>query len=749
MLIIVGRVIVLLLMLTGSGVVRARDVNETDLRIFEFTSVVFTHVGRCQLKGLMSFDGARQRMAVYWTEPGRVRDDNTFFVSACDVLFTEKAVHYWIHGVAEPGILRWSDRASAPLLARQSDVQSVLRSALAIVNYLHCKPEPERFPQHLHCFLRDSRFHPEYTYEYTPDETDKSDLFDNTVTDRQILSALPLGRQYVKKTLDDGTLQWRFKKTLNNEPVIRVTVKRRAHLQEAASSSPFDADTLGQWSLIPEAYRFYWSCRAACLELSSCTSPNPQGSTLCHRIKSYLEARQVPDQVCRALERLWFDTALVTGDIGCVRQSLQATVTGFCQDDSVSNLQALVELGRIVEKLESHCPKLPQTTLKPVIEQVVKHAGEGIVESFSQLIRTIDANNWSSFGDLLLEAIRCQGLVENTTVDALATSYQATRLVREKKPFDRSKSCATVKQYLDLLNDDPPPGALTMGDVRYVLKKGLTRHYPGSESKAMGGLVENVVKSLRLIAGEGPFRGNQAELTKSIERFSRTYFDVCQTKKPIDMALATFLALSFYDISTPQDHDVLCGQISQLSYCFQSQVNTMLRAHAIHSLLSPDDVEGIFHRYYEEQFRGYVGDPLCPAFKFPLTANEEVRLTNKLILRFLQLEPLFEEMSLKVKYGGGSVKLKDKTVSGVSRATRYLLPSMAFLRQPSYPGVACHYRGEHGFAAVIPARLYQADCRPKERFQAMQYFHLGHRIEEIMKRERAFVEREYQGGEKQ
>jgi hypothetical protein len=37
---------------------------------------------------------------------------------------------------------------------------------------------------------------------------------------------------------------------------------------------------------------------------------------------------------------------------------------------------------------------------------------------------------------------------------------------------------------------------------------------------------------------------------------------------------------------------------------------------------------------------------------------------------------------------------------------------------------------------VIKGPLYIEGERPKEKFKAMKYFHLGHRLEEIVKRER-------------
>ena len=161
----------------------------------------------------------------------------------------------------------------------------------------------------------------------------------------------------------------------------------------------------------------------------------------------------------------------------------------------------------------------------------------------------------------------------------------------------------------------------------------------------------------------------------------------------------------------------------------------MLAERKLSELVTSDDVEQVFG-IYERIFRRYIYDPLWPAFKFPLTDNEETRLRNKLKLRLSQLETLFEKMSLKVKYGGISDELKEKTLHEISRAAQQLLPEAAFLRNPPYPGISCQYRGKYGFTAVIRGQLYREGERPKEKFKAMKYFHLGHRLEEIVKRER-------------
>jgi hypothetical protein len=107
----------------------------------------------------------------------------------------------------------------------------------------------------------------------------------------------------------------------------------------------------------------------------------------------------------------------------------------------------------------------------------------------------------------------------------------------------------------------------------------------------------------------------------------------------------------------------------------------------------------------------------------------------------MELEALFDEMSLKVKYGGSSAELKQKTLYEVSCAAQQLLPETAFLRIPQYPGVSCQYRARYGFTAVIRGPLYEDGNGAKEKFKAMKYFHLGHRLEEIVKRERESLAR--------
>ncbi|MHC4228172.1 MAG: prepilin-type N-terminal cleavage/methylation domain-containing protein [Planctomycetota bacterium] len=42
--------------------------------------------------------------------------------------------------------------------------------------------------------------------------------------------------------------------------------------------------------------------------------------------------------------------------------------------------------------------------------------------------------------------------------------------------------------------------------------------------------------------------------------------------------------------------------------------------------------------------------------------------------------------------------------------------------------------------AVIRSPLYRDGERPKEKFKAMKYFHMGHRLKEVVKRERELIQ---------
>ncbi|TSA56557.1 MAG: hypothetical protein D4R45_00590 [Planctomycetaceae bacterium] len=731
------KVTVLFFIISTPGTLRADESSRTDLRLFEFTSEFYMLMGPGRLYGLMASDGPRHRIAIYWIEPA-VYHDNTFFLGYSDFIFSGDVVHFWIYGATQPGIFDLSNKESDHLLPRDVSVKSVTHSALAIASRVRSESEETKTPMEVGKFFRQSRNQANYSYEVPSEQTSIEWTSSNDTSDVQILNALPYGRKYSKETQSDGTVVWQAQRLLEGPQVARVTVKPVSGTQIDDSGNMFNPNSLGQWTLVPEPYRFYWSFDRSYSELKDTMNDVVPSRVLHDRIESFLDNNKVPARIDMAFNQLLFKTALLTGDKQRVSLSAQAVVAALCRDSSTSSYQNLLELARIDVQIREQYPQQADDLVCPLIGLMVRHIGTEARSSIERIIPTIEINKWFSYGKLLIDEARIQGLVEIDIVDTFAARLDTVRLAKERLPVDPCETCASVKQYLAQLDADPPKGNLTMDDVRQILKEGLAKPLADANLEFKQELVEDVVRSIRLIAGEGPFRGDKARLIESVKRFSGLYLVVFRNKDPIDTVLATFLALSFCDISTPEDHDLLFSQIQKLCGEFQSRTNSMLTERGLGELVAPDDVEQLFTRYKQKFYR-YIDDPLWPAFKFPLTANEQTRLRHKLKLRFDQLGPLLDEMALKVKYGGVSDELKKRTCYEIAGAILQLLPQAAFLRKPSYPGVSCQHQGEYGFTAVIRGPLYIEGDRPKEKFKAMKYFHLGHRLEEIVKRERELV----------
>jgi hypothetical protein len=729
------KVTVLLFIVAAPAAVRADDAMGIDLRLFEFTSEFYMPMGMGRFDGLMASDGSRHRIAIYWVEPAVFRD-HTFFLGYSDFIFSAGRVHYWIYGLSQPGTFNLSGNSADPLLPRDVSPESVARSALAIVSRIRSEPPNENSELAVGTFFTQSRDQAAYSYEVPSEQTSGHEASDDRDSDAEILNTLPYGRKYLKETRSDGALVWRAERVLDGPHIATVTVKPLSGMEIEDAESVFDIETLGHWAQIPKPYRVYWSFEQVYSKLKDEPDSTVPSRELHDGIEAFLEKNEVPPGAGTALNQLRFKTALLTGDTDRVRRSAQAVVSTLCADEPVSNYQCLLELARNAAQIRERYPQQADKLARPLIAQMVKHFGRDTAGAIEKFLPTIESNKWFWYGKLLVEEARTQGLVEKDMADTFSARLETALLARELPPTDPCESSASVKQYLAQLDADPPKGTLSLDDVREILQKGLAKPFAAAKLDSRDKTVEDTVRSIRLIAGEGPFRGDPAKLTKSIERFSWLYLVVDKTREPIDTVLATFLALSFWDVSTEEDHEMLFSQICRLSEEFQSLTNSMLSERGPSELVAPSDVKRVFERY-ETRFKEYIDDPLWPAFKFPLTENEQTRLRNKLKQRFAKLEPLIKEATLKLKYGGASPQLKQKPVYEISRAVQQLLPQATFLRNPPYPGVSCQFRGAgYGFTAVIRGPLYRDGDRPRAKFKAMKYFHLGHRLEQIVIKER-------------
>ena len=241
----------------------AHEDSAPDFRVFEFRCGFNLPVGSGHIDGLMASEGARRRIAIYWIEPTMFCEAEAF-VRYSDFIFDGEAVNYWIHGMTRPALFGLRDAQGDLSLPEQETPESVVRSALGVVSRLRGVPRNGDIPLEVDTFFVRSRDQPQYNYDAFSDATVGSWPVAGANSVAQVLDALPFGREYSKNTRADGTLVWCAKKGSKSLAVTTVSVRRIACPDKNYSRRAFDAQTLGEWELVPEAYRAYWSLDLAC-----------------------------------------------------------------------------------------------------------------------------------------------------------------------------------------------------------------------------------------------------------------------------------------------------------------------------------------------------------------------------------------------------------------------------------------------------------------------------------------------------
>lgn len=729
-----GRLTVLLLLLTTSRLpAQGQQGSTTDLREFEFVCEFQLPMGRGRLDGRMASDGSRRRITIYWTGPDVYREGPPF-IHHVDLIFTPDSVAYWIQPGTQRGNIPLRAGENGPLLPSEQSVDSIVQSALAIVGRIGVQDGADAALE-VGRFFRDSRDSLQYAYKVPVHESDGNDPPSPVDADATFLNSWPAGREYVKDRRQDGVTVWQIKKALPGVLVASVAIKPATEALMVDRKGLFDPNTLGRSPLMPEAYGAYWSFDAALEELAGITDKTAGSRALCKRFDSRLNDSNAPLEVRRGMYRLWFKAAVMTGDTGCVRTCMERALVGTREDTRFGSYFGLLELARCSGEIQSQFPQDTQEWLRPLVAEGVKRAGPDAGYCFDRLMPLIDMNRWFAFGEFFVDEIRGQGLMEDAAMRDIAVRFKAAELARGWRAEDPCESSPRVRQYLARIDDAPPKGPIDMETLGRVLERGLATACDGMDLQAKERIVDGIIRSLRLIVGEGPFQGDADELATAVERFSTRFREAFGSVESIGPILTTFLGLSFCDLSTPQDHETLLAQLTMQSADLQSQVNAALNERDLGSLMTPQDVADVFRRC-EQSFHEYVNDPLWPTYRFPLTAKEQSILAGKTTLFLLRQKPLLDDVAQKLKYGGPSEELKNALTRTVSNVAQQFLAETGYIRMPPYPGIFCQSQGKQGLIAIIDAPFYEEGGRPKERFKAMKYFHLGRRVEDVVLRER-------------
>jgi len=255
----------------------------------------------------------------------------------------------------------------------------------------------------------------------------------------------------LKETETDEAIVWRAQRALNGSPIATLTVKRVSGVERDCCSGVFNIQTLGQWTLIPEAYRAYWSFDLARTRLSASPDLRAASRGLHDEIDAYLQHNKLPSEVRRACERLRFKTALMTGDSNCVWRSTRTAVAGLCDSDAVPKSRLLFELGSMSGQIHRQYPQGIEEHLRPLVAQMAQSVGREMSRNLDRLLAEITSNGWFTYGKLLLEEIRREGLMEKHTVDSLAARLEASQTARSRSGQPSNSRSLPVKR-----SDWPP-----------------------------------------------------------------------------------------------------------------------------------------------------------------------------------------------------------------------------------------------------------------------------------------------------
>jgi hypothetical protein len=682
----------------------------------------------------MVSSGDRHRIVVYPIESPVFREDASLLRYA-DFIIGPETTHYWVYGMSKPGTSHPQDDLSEFTGPHEDSPKSIGLRALAIVRSIADQSKEATSPMEVGTFLEGSRGQTSYTYASSSRGPVNDDMASGPAVCMRGPITLIDGGEYSKRTLGDGTIVWAAKKVLNPDRVVTVTIKPATHLEQQDSSSLFDPNGLGRGEFVPECRRVYWAFDRTFTEVSRSLDIPTDNAAFYEKVDLYLRQHSLPPDLRGALDWLRFKAAVASNEADRIRSSAQAYADDLSRDNSLDAYACFMELGVVAEEVEKSGAIQSGQWLRPFVRQMVKAVRVDDIAMPDKFARSIEANKWFDYGRLLFEELRDERVVREADAAALLTRIETSRLAATTQRGNLPEPSGSVALYWAHLDGSPLQGDLDMNDLRSVLNKGFLQAYPDRDPDDAREAVENILRLVRIIAGDGPFCGDEAKLLESIQRFCRLYRVMGNAAIPIDTVLATFLALSFYDTSLPEDHDRLFSQFHDECIEVKTKVSRILSDRAIESLVTPDDLDRILI-LYEERFRSYVDDPLWPMFKFPLTQNEESRLAAKMTQSLSELARVLDPLSIKVQYGGATAELKKSAIYEISSAVQQILPAAAFLRRPAYPGVACQYRGAYGFTAWIDEPFYEEGNRAKEKFKAMKYFHLGHRLQDVVEEER-------------
>lgn len=699
--------------------------------LWEFTATRHTVVfPRRNYKGLVMSDGSRQwRLAIYWIDPP-ISVEETDDLACSDMIYRDGVLHCWVQD-SFTGRNRFQlGRADADARNQASAahvVAPILQSIFAAVQSIRETPREGESPSEMARFFRESQPRDEYERQTVPAEggpdagTNDSGLAADTW-----LKTPPLGRVYRKRSVPNGSTVWRSARALTLDPVVTVTVQPLRVLEAQEQAVALDPHTLGQWTVVPEPYRQYWAFQDRYIALGRSPDAQTTARALHAEIEAYL-GRPLPADLELPLCKLRFRVALKMNCQEVLSRELGQYFRTLAGSTPVTLRERILELGQAAAQISRNEPEhRTRALVYPLLQEMVEAAVFAKAGFLEGLMSEMQMRRWFRYGQWVVEVLREEKGVESGVLDGYYQRLETGYLSEHVADADPNTLTASMREFLGYAHRAPPAGRLSLADLRLVLQEGLAGRF-SAPANGKEQFVTQVLATIRRIAGDGLFRGDPAALRTSLTRFDRIYHPSQVSDSQMQTLLATFLCLSFYDTSTPADHEALLRQLDEVIRLLKQEIAGILAEQKLTAVVTRDEVNRLFDGLGEE-VRLYTGDVLWPMFKYPMTENEQTRLVNKLKIGLGQLRQLAERSAAELDAGGNPRSARVRLGSQISGLANELPYRVVCLRRPRYAGVSCGYGGGVGLHVGMKGPFYEQADQAQGVFETMKCFYLGHRL---------------------
>ena len=286
----------------------------------------------------------------------------------------------------------------------------------------------------------------------------------------------------------------------------------------------------------------------------------------------------------------------------------------------------------------------------------------------------------------------------------------------------------SMERFLQQLHKAPPAGQMTFDELTRVIEEAVNEASGQDGADGMRDFCRTVAGHIRLFVGTGPFAADAGKLRRSISAYNGRCASSRLTPQERAAALAAFVALSFYDTSTPQDHDLLNRQLMDVSNRAYAEVEKILRT--CHCTEEADSAR--IRQIWDDRIahlRNLVDDPLWPMFKFPLSTDERAGLVERLNVDMRNVERAARGFAARLDKGDDT----SAAVRSIETWIRYLAQrvpaAVIILRLPRVQATVAN--GPQGLPLIVLQLRNQVS--PEEASQVireLKYFYLGHRTGE-------------------